>query len=152
MKNECSMFKAHCSDRNLEGYISSLFLYICISFFSSVLTCFTIPCLAQMPQIAPEDEEGACHPEAEAGDIFSGKRNTLICKDQRPCCCPLSFAVFLHGWWTSVRTYLPLADETVAEASRSSRACSELMEVTRIAWNAVPKEIMVWTTSVPLDE
>jgi len=64
-----------------------------------------------MPQIAPEDEEGACHPEAEAGDIFS-----------------------------------------VAEASRSSRACSELMEVTRIAWNAVPKEIMVWTTSVPLDE
>jgi hypothetical protein len=64
------MFKAHCSNRNLEGYISSLFLYICISFFSSVLTCFTIPCLAQMPQIAPEDEEGACHPEAEAGDIF----------------------------------------------------------------------------------
>jgi hypothetical protein len=26
------------------------------------------------------------------------------------------------------------------------------MEVTRIAWNAVPKEIRVWTTSVPLEE
>jgi hypothetical protein len=29
--------------------------------------------MSQMPQVAPEDEEGACHSEAEDGDIFSGK-------------------------------------------------------------------------------
>jgi hypothetical protein len=32
-----------------------------------------IPWLAQMPPVAPEDEAGACHSEAEAGDVFSGK-------------------------------------------------------------------------------
>jgi hypothetical protein len=33
-----------------------------------------------MPQVIAEDEEGACHSEAEAGVIFSGKSDTFVFK------------------------------------------------------------------------
>ncbi|KAF6994147.1 hypothetical protein CFC21_010923 [Triticum aestivum] len=63
MKNECSVFKAHCNDRNLEGV--SMVVH-------------------QMPQVTAEDEEGACHSEAEAGVIFSvtaASRASRACRE-----------------------------------------------------------------------
>jgi hypothetical protein len=35
----------------------------------------------QMPQVIAEDEEGACHSEAEAGVIFSGTSDTFVMKN-----------------------------------------------------------------------
>jgi hypothetical protein len=79
----------------------------------------------QMPPVTPEDEEGACHSEAEAGDIFSCKHKHQI---------KGHVSIYIDNDRSSVLTYCLLpSDDTVAEASRSSRTRGEFMEVTRIA-------------------
>ena len=78
MKNECSMFRAHCNDRNLEGYRTLDDSSSIPASHSLLEQLHLIPWLTQMPPVTPEDEEGACHSEAEAGDIFSCKHKHQI--------------------------------------------------------------------------
>jgi hypothetical protein len=93
------VLKAHCNNKNLEGYAWPLFLYIRISL--DKLNCFYFPMFTQMPQITPEDEEGACHSEAEAGDILSGTCTTVESRD--PCA-----MYFNHNSTTWIVTYFHL--------------------------------------------
>lgn len=82
MKNECSVFKAHCNDRNLEGYCitRALFSSLVARRFAHLTCCSVSMVVLQMPQVTAEDEEGACHSEAEAGVIFSGTLDTFPLK------------------------------------------------------------------------